>query len=103
MNANSLKQRHIRSMKRMKGRVRTPPVTAKSKNSFIRSYIHTSLDFPLFPRGGCRSIYETALLSRHTCGQRHSPPLNGGFAGEIAATVALPHIATLNQMEGSAQ
>jgi len=103
MNANPMKLRHIRIMKRMKGRVRTPCVTAKSQNPFIRSYIHTSFDFPLFPRHCCHSDHEASLLSRHTCGQRYSPPLNGRFTGEIAAIVALPHIATLNQMKGSAQ
>lgn len=103
MNAKSLKQPHIRSMKRMNGRVRTPRVTAKSKNPFIRSYIHTSLDLPLFPRHCRRPPYEAALLTHHICGQRHTPPLNGGFAGAIAAIVALPHIETLNQMKRSAQ
>jgi hypothetical protein len=87
----------LRSMKRMNGRCQTPRVTGNFKYSFIRSYLHILSNYPLISRNRPRSPYEPAALTLHICGQRTAPPLNGGDAGEIVATAALPHIAAHNR------
>lgn len=96
-------------MKRMNGHPSRGRVGSKNTIVFIRSYIHISSYYPVFPRVCCIPALHSAahtVLTRQRepkAGRRRPcPPLSGGFPDVSGAIAALSHIPTHHRrIEGS--